>query len=296
MRVHRRSTLSALNSPVVVLGTDDVGSAVAHALFVAGWTVVMARDAAIPVLRGRMAFDDALVHGEVELAGVRARGAGSMLGVVQLLQSGELVPVTDIPPDDLLCLGLARGVVDARMRRHESKPDLRAVAGFAVGLGPGFAAGVNVHIAIETAPELPTAMLHDGPTLAAHGRSAPITGPDGKPVGRERFGRARRGGRWLTAHVIGDAVTAGTVVGSCGGTQLRAPLTGRLRGLVRDGAVVPQGARLLEVDPRGDAGQWSGIPPRAARIAEVTLQAVRELERDEAESADLLAGMSRRMP
>jgi hypothetical protein len=292
--VHRRSTLPALASPIVVLGTDDVASAVAHALFVAGWSVVMARDAAIPVLRRRMAFDDALEFGETELAGVRARGAGSMLGVVQLLQSGDLLPVTDIPPDDLLCLGLVRGVVDARMRRHESKADLRAVAGFSVGLGPGFAAGVNVHIAIETAPELPTALLHDGPTLPAHGRSAPIVAPDGTPVGRERFGRARWGGLWLTPHAIGDAVAAGAVVGSCAGTPVRAPLAGRLRGLVRDGAVAPAGVKLLEVDPRGDAGQWSGIPPRAARIAEVTLVAVRELELDEGEPTEALAGMSRR--
>ncbi len=291
MRVHRRSTLPALDSPIVVLGTDDVGSAVAHSLFVAGWSVVMARDSKIPVLRRRMAFDDALESGGVELHGVRARGADSMLAVVQLLQGGDVVPVTDIPPDDLLCLGLVRGVVDARMRRHERHADLRAVAGFAVGLGPGFAAGENVHLAIETAPELSTCIIRDGPTLAAHGRSAPIDG-----VGRERFGRARWSGTWLTPHEIGDAVAAGAVVGSCAGTPLRAPLAGRLRGLVHDGADVPAGSKLLEVDPRGDCGQWAGIPPRAARIAEVTLQAVRELESRDGEPREAMAGISRRGP
>lgn len=291
MRVHRRSTLPSLGSPIVVLGTDDIASAVAHALFIAGWSVVMARDAAVPVLRRRMAFDDALAHGAAELAGVRARGAGSMLGVMQLLHSAEFLPVTDIPPDDLLCLGLVRGVVDARMRRHERKADLRAVAGFAVGLGPGFAAGENVHLAIETAPELPAAIIREGPTLAAHGRSEPIGG-----AGRERFGRARWGGLWQTPHAIGDAVAAGATVGSCAGTPVRAPLAGRLRGLVRDGAEVPPGAKLLEVDPRGDDGQWSGIPHRAARIAEVTLEAVRELESEDSDITETLAGMSRRAP
>ncbi len=290
MRVHRRSTLPALDSPIVVLGTDDVASAVAQVLFVAGWPVVMARDNRIPVLRRGMAFDDALEFGGTELAGVQARGTCSMLGVVQLLQAGDVVPVTDIPPDDLLCLGLARGVVDARMRRHEQHADLRTVAGFSVGLGPGFAAGENVHLAIETAPELPTAIIRDGPTLPAHGRSHPIAG-----VGRERFGRARWDGTWLTPHAIGDAVAAGAVVGACAGTRLRAPMEGRLRGLVRDGSLVPAGAKLLEVDPRGDAGQWSGIPGRAARIAEVTLEAVRELAlREEAEAREPVTGMSRR--
>jgi len=290
VRVYRRSVLPALDSPIVVLGTDEVASAVAHALFLGGWPVVMARDAKIPVLRRRMAFDDALEQGEMDLAGVRARGADTMLGVIQLLQSADVVPVTDIPPDDLLCLGLVRGVVDARMRRHEPKADLRAVAGFSVGLGPGFATGENVHLAIETAPELPVRIVRDGPTLAPHGRSEPVGG-----AGGERFGRARWWGTWLTPHAIGDAVTAGAVVGSCVGTKLRAPLSGRLRGLVRDGALVPAGTKLLEVDPRGDAGQWAGIPPRAARIAEVTLAAVHELESRAGEARETVAGMSRRM-
>jgi len=265
--MNRRSTLPALDQPVVVLGTDDIGSAVAHALFVAGWSVVMARDTKLPVLRRRMAFDDALEQGEAELAGVRARGAGSMLGVMQLLQGGDVVPVTDMPPDDLLCLGLVRGVVDARMRRHERKADLRAVAGFSVGLGPGFTAGENVDLAIETAPEL----------------SAGI-------------GRARWDGVWLTPHAVGDAVAAGAVVGSCAGTRVRAPLAGRLRGLVRHGATVPVGCKLLEVDPRGDDGQWEGISLRAARIAEATLEAVRELEARGGERRAMVAGMSAANP
>ena len=286
--MNRRSTLPALDSPIAVLGSGDVGSAVAHALFVAGWSVVVARDGRIPVLRRRMAFDDALEQGEVELAGVRARGAGGILGVVQLLQAGDVVAVTDMPPDDLLCLGLVRGVVDARLSRRERHADLRAVAGFSVGLGPGFVAGENVDLAIETAPDLAAGILRDGSTLAAPGRSELIPGG-----GRERFGHARWSGLWLTPHAIGDAVAEGAVVGSCAGTKLRAPLAGRLSGLVRPGAVVPEGAILLEVDPRGDAGQWEGISPRAAGIAEAILEAVRDLESLGGERVTPVAGMSR---
>ncbi len=274
-----------------MLGSDDIGSAVAHALFVAGWLVVIARDSKVPVLRREMAFDDALEYGETELAGVPARGAATMLEVAQLLRAGEAVPVTDMPPDDLLCLGLVRGVVDARLRRDERKADLRAVAGFAIGLGPGFAAGENVHLAIETASDTQVRILRDGPASPPHGRAEPIGG-----AGPERFGRARWHGTWLTPHLIGEAVTEGAVVGSCAGVSLCAPLSGRLRGLVRHGATVPAGARLVEVDPRGDDGQWQGISPRAARIADVTLQAVRELATRAGDSPGTTAGMSRRSP
>jgi hypothetical protein len=258
---------------VVVLGSDDIGSAVAHALFSAGWPVVLARDVAVPVLRRGMAFDDALERGEVELAGVRGRAAATVLAIVQLLRNGHVVPVTAIPPDDLLCLGLGRGVVDARRRPRERKADLRSLAGFAIGLGPGFDAGVNVHIAIETAPEVAGAVLCAGPTRDAPGRSEPIAG-----IGPERFSRAPHAGTWLTSACIGDVVAAGTLVGFCGGDGVCAPLDGRLRGLVRDGTTVRRAAKLLEVDPRGEDAWWSGITPRTAAIAAGTLEAVREIE------------------
>jgi hypothetical protein len=258
---------------VVVLGSDDVASAVAHVLFTAGWPVVVARDTAVPVLRRAMAFDDALERGEAELAGVRGRAAASALAIVQLLRDGGVIPVTAMPPDDLLCLGLGRGVVDARRRPRERKADLRSLAAFAIGIGPGFDAGANVHIAIETAPDVAGALLRAGPTRDAPGRAEPIAG-----VGHERFARAPHAGRWLTSCAIGDQVTAGALVGFCGDDGVCAPLDGRLRGLVRDGTQVRRAAKLVEVDPRGEAALWSGITARTAAIAAATLVAVEEME------------------
>jgi hypothetical protein len=40
--------------------------------------------------------------------------------------------------------------------------------------------------------------------------------------------------------------------------------------------MVAQGTRLLEVDPRGEAAQCSGIPPRAATIAAAVRTVVKE--------------------
>jgi hypothetical protein len=257
---------------VVVLGSDDIASAVAHALFTAGWPVVLARDVAVPVLRRGMAFDDALERGEVELAGVRGRAATTVLAIVQLLRDMRVVPVTAMPPDDLLCLGLGRGVVDARRRPRDRKADLRSLAGFAIGIGPGFEAGVNVHIAIETAPEVAGAIRRTGPTRDTPGRAEPIAG-----IGPGRFARAPHPGTWMTSAAIGDLVAAGALVGFCGGDGVCAPLEGRLRGLVRDGTEVRRAGKLLEIDPRGEQAWWSGITARTATIATGTLEAVREM-------------------
>ena len=60
-----------------------------------------------------------------------------------------------------------------------------------------------------------------------------------------------------------------------GDEALPAPLDGILRGLVHDGVPVDVGAKVVEVDPRGDLEKVYGIGPRPARIAAGVLAAMR---------------------
>lgn len=52
-----------VSEAVVVLGTDDVASAVAHALHMVGVPVILVRDTTCPVLQREMSFHDALERG-----------------------------------------------------------------------------------------------------------------------------------------------------------------------------------------------------------------------------------------
>lgn len=254
--------------PVLVLGTDDVASAVGHALATAGIRTILARDEGLPVLRRTMSFDDAIENGFAELDGVVAFAED----MPPIQGPSGILSVTVTPVEALLDTNLIEGVIDARMRRREVKSDLRGALGFAIGLGPGFIAGGNVDLAVETAPEATGRILRRGGTIPAHGKSILLAG-----IGRERFGIAPRGGLWWTHRAIGDAVEEGAVVGLCGGMQVLAPVAGRLRGLVRPGTEMSVGMKLLEVDPRGPKAQLTGIPPRAAAIATATLAAVLEM-------------------
>lgn len=257
----------------VVLGTNDVASAVACALFRAGFGVVLSRDPMLPVLRRTMAFDDALVGGAVTLEGVTARGTASLVEVMRAFVERGHVSVTALDLSELLCLGLMDVLVDARMRMRTLKVDLRPFARATIGLGPGFEAGRHVDVAVETAPEA-IAALHQGATLAPHGRSAPLGG-----AGRERFARAPAAGFWETDKAIGDPVVRGEAVGACAGLAVRAPLSGRLRGLVRSGTDVPAGLKLAEVDPRvSGPPSWIGLADRPRRIAEAVLDALATLD------------------
>ncbi|WP_035714514.1 hypothetical protein [Azorhizobium doebereinerae] len=268
----------------VVLGTNDVASAVAHRLFHAGYGVVLSRDPTQPVLRRSLSFDDALVTGFSEVMGLSARPAHALVEVLRGFTERGGVMVTAMELGDLLCLGLIDLLVDARLRMRGLKVDIRPFARLTIGLGPGFTAGRHVDVAVETAPEA-IGVLRDGSTLPAHGRSTPLAG-----AGRERFARAPCAGLWTSSAAIGDRVTRDEVIGLCDDQPVAAPLTGHLRGLVRGGVDVPAELKLAEVDPRlGAEPSWLNPGERALRIADATLDAVRTME---AIGAGTAAGMA----
>ena len=139
-------------------------------------------------------------------------------------------------------------LVDARMQKYLATPDLRRLGRLAIGLGPGFASGVNCDVAIETRPGKAGRIIREGCTDQPDGISQRL----GEHAG-ERFVRAGFTGRWNTAIEIGTRVFKDFVVGHLGNVPVRAPFDGILRGIVRDGTEVPAGAKLLEIDSRGTA-------------------------------------------
>jgi xanthine dehydrogenase accessory factor len=56
------------------------------------------------------------------------------------------------------------------------------------------------------------------------------------------------------------------VVGSIDGAPVRAPISGTLRGLTRDGVVVAEGDNVVEVDPRR-APEVFGLGARPRAVA-----------------------------
>jgi xanthine dehydrogenase accessory factor len=261
-------------APVLVLGAGDVGSAVAHALHGAGFAVAIRDDPAPAHPRRGMAFADALWDGEPTLAGLRGRVAAdpAALRAAAGAGGGGGVALTTLPlPVVLRALPWA-ALVDARMRKRAVRAEpLRGLAPLTIGLGPGFAAGDTCDIAVETSWEAPGRVLRAGPTLPLRGEPRPIAG-----IGRERAVYAPAAGPFRTARRIGDRVEAGEEVARIGGAAavLRAPVAGALRGLVRDGAVVREGAKVVEVDPRGDPALCFGLGERPVAIARGVLAAL----------------------
>lgn len=262
-------TAASLSSRVaVVMGTNEIASAVAVHLHRDGWRVVLSHDPHPPVIRRRMAFHDALFGDPAEVSGVRGVCAETSLAVSWLLSQGE-VAVTPLGLLDLIPIAAFQVLVDARMQKRERHPDLRHLAQLTVGLGPGFAVNKNCDIAVETWPERSGRVVHRGNTEAADGKARLLGG-----AGPERFVYSAEPGRWRCAVDIGTRVFKNFPIGILNGAAVCAPLDGILRGVVRDGTEVPGGVKLLEIDPRGRNACWTGIDQRGAAIAQATMAAI----------------------
>jgi xanthine dehydrogenase accessory factor len=165
-------------------------------------------------------------------------------------------------------------LVDARMRKHQKPPRQIHLAPLTIGLGPNFVAGVNVRLAVETAR---------GDNLGqviTRGGTSPL---EGEPIAieghaRERYLYAPLAGRFCTSHQIGEIVKAGQEIAHIRSTPLCAPIAGLIRGLTHDGALVELRTKVVEIDPRFEGAQISGIGERPARIAEGVLSAIQNWE------------------
>ncbi len=255
---------------VLVRGTGDVGSTVAHLLFRNGYRVVL-HDVPRPAhTRRGMAFTDALFERKAELAGVLAKISHDIEGVGQMLACGHALPVTTAAIEAVVDAFTPAVMVDARMRKRVKPEPQRHLAGVTIGLGPNFAAGEQTDIAIETAwgDELGR-VIRSGTTQPLAGTPRTIAGHSS-----DRYVYAPDSGRFITRCEIGMKVGAGQSIATVDDTVLIAPLAGRLRGLTHSGVEVGQGTKVIEIDPRDADADIYGIGERPRIIAQGVLEAL----------------------
>jgi len=259
---------AAHKTRAIVLGTNEIASAVAVYLTRLGMRVVMSHDPMPPVIRRSMSFHDSLYGELTSVADIWAINCDHTLEILEELTQGSRVVVTRLGLSHLLPVGGFTAIIDARMHKAATMPMLRFLAPITIGLGPGFIAPENCDVAIETHPDFIGQILKTGATLTADGIPAPLG-----DLKQERFIYTTVSGRWSTPLEIGAKVYQGVVLGRLGGQDVIAHRDGILRGLARDGIEMPANVKLVEIDPRGRNSQWQGIDQRAKTIAEATLNA-----------------------
>jgi len=269
-----RQERARMSRPVVaVLGAGDVGSAVAHALHVAGCATVLIDEADPAWPRRGMAFTDAWYVGSADLAGVTACFCSSVRSIPVVFERSDKIVATTWSWRGVAAALDPLAVIDGRVAKRAPPARIKpreSTTLVTVGLGPGYRIGEHVDLAIETAwGERLGAIVAEGGTQAFECEPRPLGG-----AGRERFVYAPVGGRFNTTRKIGDRVAAGEPVGTLEGVAIVAPLTGVLRGLSARGARMAPGQKVVEVDPRGDPALCFGLGERPRRIAAGVVEAL----------------------
>ncbi|MGQ9682748.1 MAG: selenium-dependent molybdenum cofactor biosynthesis protein YqeB [Anaerolineae bacterium] len=253
---------------MVIRGAGDLATGVAHRLWRAGFRVVMTEIAQPRALRRAVSLASAVYDGVATVEGLTARRAADPDDVARILAAGE-VPVL-VDPTLRLALALApEVVVDAILAKRNLGTSLHH-APIVIGLGPGFVAGRDVHLVIETQRG------HDLGKVIAQGSAAPDTGVP-EPVqghARERVLWAPASGVLYARSSIGDRVEAGQMVAEMDGAPVLAGVSGVLRGILHDGLAARAGEKVGDVDPRGIRAYCFTISDKARAIGGGVLEAI----------------------
>jgi hypothetical protein len=259
---------------VIVLGANEIASAVAARLTQEGCRVVISHDPYPPVIRRGMAFHDALFNDHTEVDGVQGRRVETALEIVRALTVTGVVAVTSLQLTDLIALRIPDVLIDARLQKRRMTTNLRNIANLSIGLGPQFAAGLNCDVAIETHPDHAGELIETGETRPNDHIPRYLGG-----IGRGRFVYSTRDGVWRTPLDIGARIFKNYLLGLLDGHRVLSPMDGFLRGIARDGVVVPQNVKLVEVDPRGRASSWTGSDEHGRTIADAAYRVIAKARR-----------------
>ena len=235
---------------VIVRGAGDLATGTIAKLVKSGYAVIALETEAPTAIRRTVAFSEAVYTGKQQVEdvlGVRVRTpqeayALAMEGIPAILVDPEGESIRQLHP---------AAVVDAILAKRNLGTN-RAMAPFTVALGPGFTAGKDVNVVIETKRG------HDLGRLIYEGEAAVNTGVPGviAGYGAERVIHAPAAGILRARAQTADTVEKDAVIavieperqtgicgaGGCacdwqtlGAVPVRASRTGLLRGLICEG-------------------------------------------------------------
>lgn len=230
--------------PIVVRGGGDLATGTIYQLHQAGFPVIVLETEHPSAIRRYVAFSEAVYEGEWTVEGVKAVRADDFAQTQMILEQGN-IPVLIDPECAILREIQPQVLIDAILAKRNLGTSMD-MADTVIALGPGFTAGRDAHLVIETKRG------HDLGRVLTEGTAAPNTGVPGiiAGYGKERVIHAPAEGILRNISEIGDIVAKGQVIAMIGETPVTASLSGVLRGLIRDGYPVTEGFKIADIDPR----------------------------------------------
>ncbi|NLV59646.1 MAG: EF2563 family selenium-dependent molybdenum hydroxylase system protein [Clostridiales bacterium] len=250
---------------IIVRGGGDIATGVIQKLYRAGLPLLVLETERPMAIRRTVSLCEAVIHGFARVEDVSAKRVADEAEMWACLQAG-LVPMAVDPAGDWIARLSPGCVVDAILAKRNIGTHM-SMAPVVIGLGPGFAAGQDVHAVVETMRG------HDLGRLILYGSAQPNTGIPGELGGKsaERVLHAPCDGVVRHVKAIGDVASKGEVLFYVGETPCLAPFTGLLRGLIAE-MPVKRGMKVADIDPRTDVA-WNTISDKARCIGGSVLEA-----------------------
>lgn len=259
---------------VLIKGAGEMASAVAHRLFRAGFQVIMTEVEKPLMVRRHVSFGNCIYEDSWQVEGVKSELARDLREIRGVLAEGKIPVLIDEKCDISQALS-PKVIVDGILAKRNTGTTLKD-APVVIGLGPGFEAGKDVHVVIETMRG------HNLGRVILKGAAQKNTGIPGpiRGITDDRVLRAPRAGVVKNVFGIRRLVKKGDIIGNVGDQPFTAKIDGVLRGLIHDGLTVTAGQKIGDIDPRGQVDYCNTISDKGRTISGGVLEAILFLLKD----------------
>ena len=236
---------------IIVRGAGDLASAVIHKLNRCGFKVVALEVEKPLAIRRYVSFCEAVYEKEVTVQGVNCRLCKNINEIDEVLKDNKVALVVD-PLGNYIEKLKPKIVIDAIIAKKNIGTN-KKMADLTIALGPGFCAGVDVDVVIETMRGHNLGkIINEGYALKNTGVPGSING-----VSKQRVVYSKYCGIITNLANIGDIVRKDQIIARIKDNsginhEVRASIDGVLRGIIREKSNIISKLKILDIDPRID--------------------------------------------
>lgn len=256
------------NNIIAIRGGGDIATGIAFRLFSAGFKVMILEIEKPTVIRRKVSFAEAVYEKETIVEGVKGKLALNYSEALDILDKNQIPVIVDSEGETIRKHNIT-AVVDAILAKRNIGTT-KDMAPLVIGVGPGFTAGKDVHVVIESNRG------HNLGRVIYKGSAEKNTGIPGTVQGysEERVIRANNKGFISIVKDIGSIVEKDETVAIIEGIEVKAKINGVVRGMIRNGFYVKEGMKIGDVDPRGIIEYCYTISDKARAIGGGVLEAI----------------------